>query len=148
MKKRILSILCAGSLLALALAGCGGGSASYADGTYEGRSQVYEDEEDGDGNGYGVVSLTIRDGVIADCSFQTFQVDGTPKDGEYGKAGGAVANEDYYNKAQRAVKACDEYARQLTETGDPGKVDGISGATINYDEFQEAVRDALSQAKG
>ena len=146
MKRKALSLLCAGSLLALALAGCGG-SASYADGTYEGQSSVYEDEEDGDGNGYGVVELTIQDNVITGCEYHTFQVDGTPKDAEYGKANGVIANEDYYNKAQRAVKACDEYAKQLVETGDAGKVDSISGATINYNEFQDAVKDALSQAK-
>ncbi len=146
MNKKGLSILCAGSLLALCLAGCGG-SASYADGTYEGQSSVYEDEEDGDGNGYGVVTLTIRDNVIAECEYHTFQVDGTPKDAEYGKANGVIANEDYYNKAQRAVKACDEYAKQLVETGDAGKVDCISGATVNYNEFQDAIKDALSQAK-
>lgn len=146
MNRKVLSILCAGSLLALVLAGCGG-SADYADGTYEGQSSVYEDEEDGDGNGYGVVSITVQDNVITDCTFQTFQVDGTPKDADYGKANGVIANEDYYNKAQRAVKACDEYARQLVESGDVGDVDSISGATINYNEFQDAVKDALSQAK-
>ena len=47
------------------LTGCGGGSASYKDGTYEGKSSVYENEDGSeDGNGYGVVSITITDGKI------------------------------------------------------------------------------------
>lgn len=147
MNRKLLVLFCVLTLALLALAGCGG-SAGYADGTYEGRSEMYEDNEGGDGDGYGVVSLTISGGVITDCTFSTFQLDGSPKDAEYGKEGGIVANQDYYNKAQRAVQACDEYARQLAETGDLKKVDAVSGATINYHQFQDAVKDALNKAKG
>jgi major membrane immunogen (membrane-anchored lipoprotein) len=147
MNRKLLVLFCVLTLALLALAGCGG-SAGYADGTYEGRSEMYEDNEGGDGDGYGVVSLTISGGVITDCTFSTFQLDGSPKDAEYGKEGGVVANQDYYNKAQRAVQACDEYARQLAETGDLKKVDAVSGATINYHQFQDAVKDALNKAKG
>ena len=32
-------------------------------------------------------------------------------------------------------------------SGNPKDVDAISGATINYNEFQEAVRNALKQAE-
>ena len=147
MNRKLLALLCVLTLALPALAGCGG-SAGYADGTYEGRSEMYEDNEGGDGDGYGVVSLTISGGVITECTFSTFQLDGSPKDAEYGKEGGVVANQDYYNKAQRAVQACDEYARQLAETGDLKKVDAVSGATINYNQFQDAVKDALNKAKG
>ena len=131
------------------LTGCG--SASYKDGTYTGRSSVYEamdEEEDTEVEGYGEVTLTIEGGRVVDCQFHTFTTDGTPKDEEYGKEGGVVANPDYYNKAQRAVRACEAYAQELVEAGDPNaKVDAISGATVNYDEFNEAVREALKQAK-
>ena len=147
MNRKLLALFCVLTLALPALAGCGG-SAGYADGTYEGRSEMYEDNEGGDGDGYGVVSLTISGGVITECTFSTFQLDGSPKDAEYGKEGGVVANQDYYNKAQRAVQACDEYARQLAETGDLKKVDAVSGATINYNQFQDAVKDALNKAKG
>ena len=147
MKKKLIAMICILTLALLTLAGCSG-SASYTDGTYEGKSELFEDNEDGDGEGYGVVSLTISGGVITDCSFSTFQLNGEPKDTEYGKEGGVIANQDYYNKAQRAVQACDQYAQQLVETGSLKDVDAVSGATINYNQFQDAVTDALNQAKG
>ncbi len=143
--RKIIAILCAGMLLALA--GCGSGTA-YKDGTYEGKSNVYVDESGDDaGNGYGVVTLTIKDGRIADCTYLTYEVDGTLKDEEYGKEDGRVANRDYYNKAQKANAACKEYADMLVQNGQLKGIDAISGATINYNEFEEAVNDALDKAK-
>ena len=58
-----------------------------------------------------------------------------------------MANRDFYNKAQKAVAACDEYASQFIQSGNAKDIDAISGATVNYNEFQEAVADALSKAK-
>jgi major membrane immunogen (membrane-anchored lipoprotein) len=128
------------------MAGCG--SKSYADGTYTGQSSVYEsDEDDGNGNGYGVVTLTISDGQITDCTYETYEPDGTLKDSDYGMQDGEVANRDYYNKAQKAIAACEKYAESLVETNDVDEVDAVSGATINYNNFKEAVKDALKQAE-
>ncbi len=127
--------------------GCGGKSAEYADGTYEGKSSVYEGDEEGNGDGYGVVSITIKDNVIVDCDFKTYQTDGTLKDEDYGKQNGEVANADFYRKAQTAVAGSAEYARLLKESGDLSDVDSISGATISYNEFVEAVEDALTKAE-
>ena len=146
--KKWISVIGFGLLGALLLCGC---SASYADGTYTAQSSVYEglEDEDGDegGDGYGVVTITVKDNVITDCEFTTYMTDGTVKDEEYGKKDGEIANQDYYNKAQRAVKASQNYAEQLAAKGDLKQVDAISGATISYDEFCEAVRLALKQAK-
>ena len=147
MKKRV-SILSLGVLAALLLSGC---AAHYADGTYTAQSSVYEgledDEGDEGGDGYGVVTITLKDGSIVECEFTTYMTDGTPKDEDYGKKDGEIANQDYYNKAQRAVQASQNYAEQLSAKGDLKEVDAISGATISYDEFKEAVRLALKQAK-
>ena len=146
MKKKLLLPL----LVALLLAGCG--SASYKDGTYTARSGLYEgleDEEFGEeGDGYGVVTITVKDNVITDCEFTTYMPDGTVKGEDYGKRNGEIANQDYYNKAQRAVKASANYAEQLAAKGSLDAVDAISGATISYQEFTEAVKAALKQAKG
>ena len=146
--KKWISVIGIGLLGALLLSGC---SANYADGTYTAQSSVYEglEDEDGDegGDGYGVVTITVKDNVITDCEFTTYMTDGTVKDEEYGKKDGEIANQDYYNKAQRAVKASQNYAEQLAAKGDLKEVDAISGATISYDEFKEAVRLALKQAK-
>ena len=148
MNRRLLAVLVCAAL-AGTLAGCGG-AAEYADGTYQGESSIYEvldeDEEEG-GDGYGVAEITIADNVITACTFTPYQTDGTVKDEEYGKADGEIANRDYYNKAQRAVRACAEYAAQLAETGDLKQVDAISGATISHEQFQEAVRNALDKAR-
>ncbi len=143
--KKLLILLCAVS--ALALTACG--SKSYADGTYKAQSQEYVNDEDDStaGNGYGVVELTISGGAITACDFKTYELDGTLKDAEYGKENGEIANKDFYNKAQKALAACDKYAAQLVEKGDIKEVDAISGATVNYNEFKEAVGDALKQAE-
>lgn len=142
--------LLASVAFAAALSGCGG-SAGYKDGTYTARSAEYisgsEAEEESEANGYGEVEITISGGAVTDCKFSTFQLDGTPKDEDYGKVDGEIKNRDFYNKAQRARAACDNYAQQLKAKGSLDEVDAISGATINYNEFKEAASAALRQAE-
>ena len=60
---------------------------------------------------------------------------------------GSKSYADGIYKAQKARAACDYYAEQLVEKGDLSDVDAISGATVNYQEFQEAVSEALKQAE-
>lgn len=148
MKKSIcLAALCM-IMTAFILAGCGSGNETYKDGTYTGKSSVYENEDGSDdGNGYGVVTITIEGGIISDCTYKTYETDGTLKDEDYGKEDGRIANKDYYNKAQKANAACAEYANMLVANGRLDGIDAISGATINYNEFEEAVIDALKDAK-
>ena len=137
------------AIAGLALLGsCGGSSVTYNDGTYEARSAEYVNEDGSDaGNGYGIVTVTIKDGAIADCTFKTYELDGTQKGEDYGKKEGSVANKDFYNKAQKAVAACDKYAEALVLSGSVNEVDAISGATINYQQFVEAADAALAQAE-
>ncbi len=148
MKKISLVFAAASLTAALSLTGCGNSNVAYKDGTYEGRSSIYE-SEDGtdDGNGYGVVTITIEGGKVAECTYQTYEVDGTLKGEDYGKEDGRIANKDYYNKAQKANAACAEYANMLVSNGQLKGIDAISGATINYNEFVEAVNNALEEAK-
>ncbi len=146
MKKSIAIMLLAA--IGVGTVGCGGKNVSYQDGAYEGKSAVYEgDDETGAGNGYGVVELVIADGAITDCTFMTYDEDGTEKGEDYGKEDGRVANKDYYNKAQKANAAREEYASMLVENGQLDGIDAISGATINYNEFVEAVENALAEAE-
>ena len=152
-KAKIIIPALAMSAAAVFFAGCGSEtssskSANYADGTYEGKSSVFtNDDGSTDGNGYGVVKITIQDGAITDCVYDTYETDGTLKGEDYGKEGGQIANRDYYNKAQKAIAACNEYATQLVSNGSLDGIDAISGATINYNSFTEAVSNALEQAK-
>ena len=146
MKKsmRIVSLLA----VVAVITACGGSSAKLNDGSYEGKSSVYTNPDGSDaGNGYGVVKITVKDNAITECSFKTYEPDGKEKDSEYGKKQGSVANRDFYNKAQKAVKACDEYANLLVQSGNPDDIDAISGATINHDQFVEAAKIALDAAK-
>lgn len=146
MKRKILAAAAASAAL-IALAGCAGGDVTYTDGTYEARSAEYiNDDGSEEGNGYGVVKITISGGAISDCTFTTYELDGTEKGEDYGKKQGSIANKDFYNKAQKAVGACAKYAEQLVLSGDPDSVDAISGATINYGQFIEAAEEALAQA--
>lgn len=135
-------------LVAAMITACGGSTVKLKDGEYEGKSSVYTNPDGSDaGNGYGVVKIVVKDNKISDCKFQTYEPDGKEKDSEYGKKQGNVANRDFYNKAQKAVAACDEYANQLVQSGSIDDIDAISGATINHNQFVEAVKIALDSAK-
>ncbi len=148
MRKKLFSVLTVLSCSLFLITGCGKSNVRYMDGTYEGKSELYSNEdEEAAGNGYGVVTITIKDQKIADCTFETYDLDGVLKDENYGKEGEEISNRDYYNKAQKAVAACTEYAELLVQSGNIDQVDAISGATINYNQFQEAVDHALEQAK-
>jgi major membrane immunogen (membrane-anchored lipoprotein) len=116
------------------------GEKVYRDGTYTGRSGPDEN------GAFGEVSLTIREGKITDCSFVTWQRDGTVKDENYGKISGEISNQSFYENAQLAVRAMEQYARDLSRTGNLKDLEAISGATIAYDQFREAVEEALELA--
>ena len=141
-----LSALVACALLAcFALCACAGGSpqAKLNDGTYTAQSSVQEGDDQG-GSGYGVITVKVTGGKISDAEFVTYEPDGTLKDENYGKT--ANNNQDFYNKAQKAVAACKQYAADLVAKGAVDNVDVISGATISYREFQEAADAALAEA--
>jgi major membrane immunogen (membrane-anchored lipoprotein) len=129
------------------LSGCGaagggsGAAGGYTDGVYTGVSS-----ED-DMGAYGEVSITIEGGAVAACTFVTWQKDGTVKGEDYGKVNGEISNQDYYDKAQLAVRAMQQYADAFAALGDVNKVDAVSGATNSHGQFLEAVADALDKAK-
>jgi major membrane immunogen (membrane-anchored lipoprotein) len=120
-------------------AGCG--NSGYKDGSYTGRSGPDDKEA------FGEVTLTIAGGTITDCRFVTWQKDGSVKDENYGKINGEISNQSYYDKAQLAVAAMEKYALDLSRTGKPEDVEAVSGATIAYDQFREAVEEALEAAR-
>ena len=126
-------------MVILLFAGCG--KPAYQDGVYSGRSG-----ED-DTGAWGEVTVTIAGGRAVDCRFITRQKNGAVKDENYGKVNGEISNRDFYDKAQLAVRAMAQYARQYQETGDLKKVDAVSGATIAYNQFLEALEEVLEQAK-
>ena len=145
MKLKKLALLGATAVLAASLLACGTKTAthtSFADGTYTGRSSDHEEDESGNGSGYGTVELVIKDNRIASCTFTMYELDGTLKDDTYG----ADLSKENRLKAQKAVQSADKYAEMLVNGGTLDGVDAISGATISYNEFIEAVNDALDKA--
>jgi major membrane immunogen (membrane-anchored lipoprotein) len=125
-------------LAAFVMAGCG--TPDYKDGTYTGKSDP--DDE----GAYGEVTLTISGGKIDACRFVTWQKEGIVKGEDYGKINGEISNQSYYDMAQLAVRAMEQYARDLSRTGNLKDVQAVSGATIAYDQFREAVEIALETA--
>ena len=99
-----------GACAAWDLPACGGGE--LKDGTYTGQSSNFEGDAV-DGAGYGVATITIKDGAITECTFETFELDGNKKDENYGKS--LAGNRNKYTKAQNAVNACPEYAKALVK---------------------------------
>ena len=130
--------LFAAVLLAALVTGCG--KQSYADGTYTGKSGPDDD------GALGEVTLTIAGGKISACVFVTRQKDGSVKYQNYGKINGEISNQSYYEKAQLAVEAMKKYAADLGRIGSLDGVEAVSGATISYNQFTEAVEEALDAA--
>jgi major membrane immunogen (membrane-anchored lipoprotein) len=138
---RAAAICAALSLAVAAICGCGGPSVKdLEDGVYTGVSG-----EDDDG-AYGEVTITIKDGAVESCEFVTWQSDGSAKGEDYGKVNGEISNQEFYDKAPLAVKALRQYADDFVETQDVAGIDAVSGATVSYGQFRDAVGDALAAA--
>jgi major membrane immunogen (membrane-anchored lipoprotein) len=137
MKNKQFIVLIGVCCIALCAVSCS--KSGYSDGVYSGVSAA------DDKGAFGEVSVTVAGGRITECRYVTRQRDGSVKDADYGKVNGEVSNVDFYNKAQLAVRAMDEYARSLVETQSVNDIDAISGATIAYDQFTEAVSAALAR---
>lgn len=114
---------------------------SYKDGTYTAQSSP--DER----GAIGEITLVIEKGKIAKADYKGIMKDGKIKDTDYGKTNGKIENQDFYNKAQNAVRAAASYPAKLVETQDVDKIDAVSGATVSYNQFAEAVKKALEKAK-
>ena len=106
----------------------------YKDGVYE-ASHV--------GNfGETKVKLTLKDNKIIACDLTMFDKQGKVKDENYG----SDLSAENRLKAQKAVQSAERYAALLVAKGSVEDVDAISGATISYNEFTEAVKNALAKA--
>lgn len=139
------------TILVLALVGCGQKATEdhsahtdhtkvYKDGTYKGTSSP--DER----GAVGELTLTIKEGKITQADYKGIQKDGKVKDMDYGKTNGKIENQEFYNKAQQALKGAMTYGPKLIVTQDLDKIDSVSGATLSYKQFGEAGHKALEQA--
>lgn len=107
------------------------------DGVWKGESSAHEKI------GKSVVEITIKDHKITQVVHTGVDKMGNVKDEHYGEG----KDETHVKRAQLALKAIKSYGAQLQERGELGKVDAISGATISYQQFNEAAKAAIEQAK-
>jgi major membrane immunogen (membrane-anchored lipoprotein) len=114
---------------------------AYQNGVYTGISSK------DDRGAYGEIEITFENDKITNCSFVTYQKDGKIKGEDYGKVNGEITNRDYYEKAQLAVAAMKEYALQFQRAQNLEGVDAIAGATVAYDQFVEAAKEAMLKGR-
>ena len=69
------------------------------------------------------------------------------KGDDYGKKNGKIENEGIYKIAQEAVKNSSEYTNEFLRAKDIELVEVVSGATVTYNSFKEAIEKCLQQAK-
>ncbi len=131
--KKTLSII---FILALSIVVVACGATKYNDGEYTG-------EFLGDANAKTVVHIVIKDQQITECSMECFDKNGDLKDEHYGESSG----ETNFQKAQRAVEGMKQYPEMLVQTQSIEDMDAVSGATVSFKEFSEAVNMALKQAE-
>lgn len=114
----------------------------------ESRDGVYQaDSSPDEFKGIGRISVSIQDHKITEVTFHGIDGKGDIKGVNYGKTNGEAENPAFYQKAQLAVKANSIYAEQLLEVQELEKVDAISGATVSYQQFAEAAKEAIAQSK-
>ncbi len=142
-KKAIALLLLCVTCLSVIACGKSTKPANYADGVYSGRSSDFQEDESGNGAGYGEVTIEIQNNRIVSCTFKMYELDGTLKDETYG----ADLSKENRLKAQKAVQSAEKYAEMLVNAGALDGVDAISGATISCKEFREAVEQALKKAE-
>lgn len=140
------AVALAAALGMMVFSGCGVSMkvSDYADGTYQGSSAP------DDAGAIGTIRFTISGGTITAASFVVTDPDGTPHDVNYGlsKSTGQPIDQAFYQRAQAAVAAEQQYVTQFKEVGDADQVDVISGASLSHRQFIEAITDALGKEKG
>ena len=94
--------------------------------------------------GKSAIALTIQDHKITKVVFTGYTIDGRVKAEDYGQD---EQSNGLAKKAQLAVKAMKSYAAQLQENQELGKVDAVTGATVSYEQFNEAAKKAIGKSK-
>ncbi len=112
--------------------------APLKDGTYTAESSKT------DKGAYAKIILVIKGNQIDNVKFLNYDGKGNLKDENYGKSSG---NEAFYKKAQQAVAGMKSFEKQINEKKDLGMVEAVSGATISYNQFKEAMEIALDKAR-
>jgi len=117
-------------------------SIRYIDGIYKATSSI-KDEWGGSAE----VEIVVKDGRITSCVFTSYEEDGKLKDADYGKVDGVIKNMGLYKIAQNAVSQSNKYGELLVKSQNIEKLDALSGATVSFGLFKDAVEQVMKQAK-
>ncbi len=134
MKKIIILFISA--LLIFSLISCS--EKPLNDGTYEAKSST------DDNGGHAEVVVVVKDQKIDSVKYTTYDDKGNVKDENYGKDSGS---DEFYQKAQNAVKGMKSYEEQINEKKQLELVEVVSGATISFNQFNEAMEMALDKSR-
>ena len=116
-------------------------SICYIDGTYKATASI-KDEWGGSAE----VEIVVKDGRITSCVFTSYEEDGKLKDSDYGKVDGVIKNMGLYKIAQNAVIQSNKYGDMLVKSQNIEKLDAISGATVSFGLFKDAVEQIMKEA--
>lgn len=114
----------------------------YIDGTYTATASIKDDW-----GGSAEVEIVVKDGRITSCIFSSYEENGKLKDSEYGKVDGVIKNMGLYKIAQNAVTQSNKYGDMLVQSQNIEKLDAISGATVSFGLFKNAVEQVMKEAK-
>ncbi len=136
MKKSVAIVLTLLLCIPVLFTSCDSKNTIYTDGTYEGMSSK------DDHGGYGIVTITVTEGEITDCTYVEYTDQERVKDETYGEGLG----DDLYAVAQLAVEGMKDYPIQFMESKDIEQIDAVTGATTSHGHFVEATEIALASA--
>ena len=150
MKKKVTCILMIAVTVVTVMAGCHQDAEenlrkNLKPGTYTGQSQTASEE---DGGGYAVVKLTVgNDNNIESIIFDTYDKNGKKRFSDNGSVNvPQYATDEEAELLGDIGEACMLYKEQFIETKDAEQLDAVSGATLSYEQFKEAVDIALQKA--
>ncbi len=114
----------------------------YKDGKYSAVASIKDDW-----GGSAKVEIVVKNGKITSCVFSSYEENGKLKDAEYGKVGGVIKNMGLYKIAQNAMTQAGKYGQMLIESQDINKLDALSGATVSFGLFKDAVLQIVEEAQ-
>jgi len=115
---------------------------TYIDGNYTATPSIKDNW-----GGSAKVEIIVKDGKIVSCKFESYEKDGKLKDDDYGKENGEIKNIGTYKIAQNAMLEAAKYPDMLLQSQDIEELDALSGATVSFNLFKDAVKQIMEKAK-
>lgn len=115
---------------------------TYIDGKYSAVPTIKDDW-----GGSAKVELVVKDGKIVSCTFDSYDKDGKLKDADYGKIDGEIKNIGIYKIAQNAMTQAAKYPDMLIQSQNIEELDALSGATVSFRLFEDAVKQIIEKAQ-